>query len=80
MIDLLQPVAVGVCVTWLGAIGVGVIAVGLRLNNAVQKLAVVVDELGKQTGRNREEISNIQRGQGRHAERLAVLETRKDTP
>ena len=42
MDQTLQTVVVSVLATWLGAIGIGLISVGLRLNNTVQRLGVVV--------------------------------------
>ncbi len=42
-----QTILVTALATWLGAIGIGLITVGLKLNNTVQRLGVVVRELAR---------------------------------
>ena len=44
----LQTILVSALATWLGAIGIGLITVGLRLNNTVQRLSVIVRLLSRQ--------------------------------
>lgn len=44
----LQTILVTALATWLGAIGIGLITVGLRLNNTVQRLSVIVRLLSRQ--------------------------------
>ncbi len=44
----LQTILITALATWLGAIGIGLITVGLRLNNTVQRLSVIVRLLSRQ--------------------------------
>jgi len=71
-----EAVIISVASAWIGAIGIGLIGVCLRLNNAVLKLAGVVDALAKQSELQRDDIRELYRTSSEHAERLAVLETR----
>lgn len=48
MEDGLQSILITALATWLGAIGIGLITVGLRLNNTVQRLSVIVRLLSRQ--------------------------------
>ncbi len=48
MEDGLQTILITALATWLGAIGIGLITVGLRLNNTVQRLSVIVRLLSRQ--------------------------------
>ncbi len=56
MDQTLQTVVVSVLATWLGAIGIGLISVGLRLNNTVQRLGVVVRLLVRQNASHARDI------------------------
>lgn len=79
----MEPLLVTIAATWIGAVGVGLIRVGLKLNNAVQRLTVVVDGLNAEVNRQRRQLraTTIE-----HAERLSALERkhhqekRCDTP
>ena len=44
----MHTILVTALATWLGAIGIGLITVGLRLNNTVQRLSVIVRVLSRQ--------------------------------
>lgn len=70
----LQSILTGVAGTWLGAVGVGMISVGLRLNNAVQKLTVIVSRLEREFSGQSEEIRALNESRIQLIERIARLE------
>ncbi len=70
----LQSVLTGALATWLGAVGVGVITVGLRLNNAVQRLTVIVARLERELNTQADEIRGLNENRLQLIERLLRLE------
>ncbi|MCC6573291.1 MAG: hypothetical protein IT462_05810 [Planctomycetes bacterium] len=72
--DTLQSVIAGVTATWLGAVGVGIISVGLRLNNAVQRLTVIVSRLEREFNTQADEIRGLNENRVQLIERLTRLE------
>jgi hypothetical protein len=73
----LQSVIVGVAATWIGAIGVGIISVGMRLNNTVQRLTVIVSRLEREFNTQAEEIRALHDSRVQLIERLIRLERPK---
>ena len=74
--DVFLAVVVSVAGTWIGAIGIGVISVGLKLNNTVQRLGVLVEELTRDRDRHAAELSMLRESRSDLVERISVLECR----
>lgn len=70
----LQTILVTALATWLGAIGIGLITVGLKLNNTVQRLAVVVRVLSRQHLAHEHDIQALKDSRAEVLARLARLE------
>jgi hypothetical protein len=71
----MDAVVFSVASAWIGAIGIGLITVCLRLNNNVLRLTAAVEDLAAETNRNRDAIHELFVNHAHHAERLAVLES-----
>ncbi len=72
--DPLSSIALAVAGTWIGAIGIGVIRIGLKLNNTVQRLTVVVTALDGEVQQHRRDLRGVRATAALQAERLSVLE------
>jgi hypothetical protein len=70
----LQTILVTALATWLGAIGIGLITVGLRLNNTVQRLSVIVRVLSRQHIAHEHDIQTLKESRAEIHARLARLE------
>jgi hypothetical protein len=80
--DPLSSIALAVAGTWIGAIGIGVIRIGLKLNNTVQRLTVVVTALGGEVRQHKRDIRTLRATTSAYDGRIAVLEshTQRRTP
>jgi hypothetical protein len=74
--DPLHTLALTVAGAWIGAIGIGLIKIGLKLNNTVQRLTVLVDSLAADAARQKRDIRALSGTTATHAERLAIPESR----
>jgi hypothetical protein len=70
----LQTIVVTALATWLGAIGIGLITVGLKLNNTVQRLGVVVRELARRQLAHEQIIENLKDSRAELHARVTRLE------
>ena len=70
----METIALAAAGTWIGAIGIGLIRIGWKLNNTVQRLTVVVNALGGEVQQHRRDIRAIRAAAALQAERLSVLE------
>ncbi|MBK8208003.1 MAG: hypothetical protein IPK87_14600 [Planctomycetes bacterium] len=75
--DPLHTLALSVAGMWVGAIGIGLIKVGLKLNTAVARLTVLVEGLNAQVNRHRGELRAMRATHLEHAERISALESRR---
>jgi hypothetical protein len=72
--DPMSSIALAVAGTWIGAIGIGVIRIGLKLNNTVQRLTVVVTALGGEVRQHKRDIRTLRATSAVQTERIRVLE------
>jgi cell division protein FtsB len=70
----LQAILVSALATWLGAIGIGLITVGLRLNNTVQRLSVIVRVLSRQHIAHEQNIETLKDSRAELQARVSRLE------
>ena len=70
----LQTILVSALATWLGAIGIGLITVGLKLNNTVQRLGVVVRELARRQLAHEHNIESLKDSRAELTARVTRLE------
>lgn len=69
-----QTLAWSLAATWIGAVGVGAISVGLRLNNALQRLTAIVERLEREHRAHDADIRILYEARLGLAERLARIE------
>lgn len=74
MMDTFSEAAISIAVTWFSAIGIGLIAVGLKLNNNVQRLTAVVERLTKDVAQHEERLHELDTSTVSANERLKTLE------
>ncbi|CAG0979966.1 hypothetical protein PLCT2_01844 [Planctomycetaceae bacterium] len=70
-----QTILVTALASWLGAIGIGLITVGLKLNNTVQRLGVVVRELARRQLAHEHNIEALKDSRAELHARVTRLET-----
>lgn len=74
--DELSNALISVAATWFSAIGIGLIAVGLKLNNNVQRLTAVVERLTEDVSKHDQHLSKLDTSIVSANERLSVLENK----
>lgn len=74
MDSTLQTIVISALATWLGAIGVGLITVGLKLNNTVQRLGVIVRELARRQLAHEQVIESLKDSRAELHARVTRLE------